>query len=149
MTPLLSIRPTPERTTRPLQARSTLPRAESMPPSLVYFAPVAGGRLGGWWQRFMFWLLAPAPQDCAPPPNRLGEVKREFGASLADVDTLEAEQLRWRVGEARSLRDLWHLRSDVYHAISVAHSQGEAEARLVLINAHFPSRAPRSQFASL
>lgn len=149
MMPLLSIRPAPDRASRSLQPRSTQPRAECMPPSLVYFAPVSGGRVGGWWQRLMFWLLAPAPQDCAPPPNRLGEVKREFAASLADVDTLGAEQLRWRVGEARSLRDLWHLRSDVYNAISVAHSQGEAEARLLLINAHFPTRAPRSQFAPL
>ncbi len=149
MISLLSNRPAAYRALNTLQPRSTLPRAESIPPSLVYFAPVAGGRLGGWWQRLMFWLLAPAPQECAPPPNRLGEVKREFGASLADCDSLAAEQLRWRVGEARSLRDLWHLRSDVYNAISVAHSQAEAEARLVLINAHFPSRAPRSQFAAL
>ncbi len=138
---------------RPLKARSTLPgalgpRTECVPPSLVYFAPVAATG-GGWWQRLMFWLLAPAPQDAAPPPNRLGQVKREFGASLADVDGFEAEQLRWRVSEARSLRDLWHLRGDTYNAIAVAHSQGEAEARLLLINQHFPSRAPRSQFAAL
>ncbi len=138
---------------RHLQARSalpsaTLPRTECMPPSLVYFAPTSGAT-GGWWQRLMFWLLAPAPQDAAPPPNRLGAVKREFSASLADVDSLDAEQLRWRVANAHSLRDLWHLRSDVYNAISMAHSQAEAETRLVLINAHFPSRAPRSQFAPL
>ncbi len=147
---LLFFRPTAQRPRR-LQPRSTLPastlpRSTCMPPSLVYFAPAAQG---GWWHRLMFWLLAPAPQDAAPPPNRLVTVKREFGAALADVDSLPAEQLRWRVNQAHSLRDLWHLRSDLYHAISVAHSQGEAEARLVLINAHFPTRAPRSQFAPL
>lgn len=153
MSLLLLFRPSTSRPAR-LHARSTLPgatlpRAESMPPSLVYFSPAPAGGAGSWWHRLMFWLLAPAPQDAAPPPNRLGEVKREFGASLADVDGLGAEQLRWRVREARSLRDLWHLRSDVYNAISMAHSQGEAEARLVLLNAHFPTRAPRSQFAPL
>ncbi len=140
-----------QRSSRRLQPRAALPsatltRAESMPPSLVYFAP---GATGGWWQRLLFWLLAPAPQQVAPPPNRLGQVKREFGASLADVDSVGAEQLRWRVANAHSLRDLWHLRSDVYNTIAMAHSQAEAEARLLLINAHFPSRAPRSQFAPL
>lgn len=153
MIPLFTSRHPSPRPSR-LQARSTLPlatlpRAECVPPSLVYFAPVAAGAAGGWWQRLMFWLLAPAPQDAAPPPNRLGEVKREFGASLADVDSLGAEKLRWRVRQAHSLRDLWHLRSDVYNAISMAHSQAEAEARMLLINAHFPTRAPRSQFAPL
>ncbi len=125
---------------------STLPRSACMPPSLVYYSPAAGG---GWWQRLMFWLLAPSPRDTAPPPNRLAVVKREFAAALADVDNLAAEQLRWRVQQAHSLRDLWHLRSDLYHAISVTHSQAEAEARLILVNAHFPTRAPRSQFAPL
>jgi hypothetical protein len=151
---MMSLLPFRTPATRPLQARTTLPsatlpRVECVPPSLVYFAPVAGGALGGWWQRLMFWLLAPAPQELAPPPNRLGEVKREFGASLADVDGLGADQLRWRVQNARSLRDLWHLRSEVYNAVALAHSQGEAEARLLLINQHFPTRAPRSQFAPL
>ncbi|MCZ8176744.1 MAG: hypothetical protein O9343_16295 [Burkholderiaceae bacterium] len=130
-------------------SRATMTRTECMPPSLVYFAPVSGGALGRCWHRLMFWLLAPAPQLQAPPSNRLGEVKREFGASLADLDGVGAEQLRWRVRQAHSLRELWHLRSDVYNTVALAHSQGEAEARLLLINQHFPTRAPRSQFAPL
>jgi hypothetical protein len=132
------------RSALPTVSLSTQPRAECMPPSLVS-APV----VGSWWQRLMFWLMAPAPADRAPPPNRLLAVKREFGALLADVDNHSAERLRWRIAEAHSLRELWHLRSEVYAAIAVAHSQGEAESRLLLINAHFPTRAPRSQFATL
>ncbi len=97
----------------------------------------------------MFWLLCPGPVHSAPPPNRLGQVKREFGTSLADVDGVDADQLRWRVQHAQSLRELWHLRSDLYSTIAVAHSQGEADARLKLINQHFPSRAPRSLLAPL
>jgi hypothetical protein len=128
---------------------ATLPLGECVPPSLVYFVPVAGGALKGWWQRLMLWLLAPGPVDSAPPPKRLGQVKREFGTSLADVDGVNADQLRWRVQHAQSLRELWHLRSDLYSTIALAHSQGEADARLKLINQHFPSRAPRSQFAPL
>jgi hypothetical protein len=154
MIPLLSSWSFLKREPRRLQARSalptvTLPRSECMPPSLVYLAPAAAGGSGSMWQRLMFWLLAPAPQHRAPPPNRLGAVKREFGATLADVDSLGAEQLRWRIVNAHSLRDLWHLRSEVYNAVAVAHSQVEAETRLVLLNAHFPTRAPRSQFAPL
>jgi hypothetical protein len=120
-----------------------------MPPSLVYFAPAAATAAGSAWQRLMFWLLTPAPQQAAPPPNRLGAAKREFGASLADVDSLGAEQLRWRIVHAHSLRELWHLRSDVYSTVAVAHSQFEADSRLQLLNAHFPTRAPRSQFVPL
>jgi hypothetical protein len=120
-----------------------------MPPSLMYFAPVAGGALKGWWQRLMLWLLGPGPVEPAPPPNRLGLVKREIGTWLADVDGEHADQLRWRAQHAQSLRELWHLRSDLYSTISVAHSQSEADARLKLINQHFPTRAPRPLFAPL
>jgi hypothetical protein len=154
MNPLPSSWSLSRREPRRLQPRSalptvTMPRSECMPPSLVYLAPAATAGGGSVWQRLMFWLLAPAPQHRAPPPNRLGAVKREFGATLADVDNLGAEQLRWRIVHAHSLRDLWHLRSEVYNAVAVAHSQVEADARLVLLNAHFPTRAPRSQFAPL
>jgi hypothetical protein len=103
----------------------------------------------GWWQRLMCWLLAPGPAPAALPADRLGRVKREFGASLSDVDGVDAEQLRLRVQQARSLRALWHLRSDTYKAIAWAHSPDEAEARLVLINQHFPTRAPQPQLSTL
>jgi len=145
MTPLLRLWSPSKLQARQLQARSSLLpssslRAECVPPSLVY-APSAGSP----WQRFMFWLLAPAPTDTATAPNLLGRVKRDFGATLADVDTAAADDLRGRIHEAHSLRELWHLRSDVYGAVSTAHGQLEAEARLILINAHFPVRAPRAQ----
>jgi hypothetical protein len=154
MNQLLSSWPFSKRAPRPLQARKSLPaalmpRTECMPPSLVYFAPGVATVAGSAWQRLMFWLLAPAPQHAAPPPNRLGAAKREFGASLADVDTVGAEQLRWRIVHAHSLRELWHLRSEVYSTVAVAHSQFEADSRLQLLNAHFPTRAPRSQFVPL
>jgi hypothetical protein len=142
----------PKRNAPRLASRSTLPtlpcspstRAPCAPPSLVYAAETDGA-----WQRFLGWLLAPEPGQFSPPPNRLDAVRREFGAALADVDSTEAERLRWRLAHAVSLRDLWHLRSDVYNTIATVHSQAEAESRLLLINAHFPTRAPRSQFASL
>ena len=117
-------------------------RVEVRPPSLRC-AP------GGGWQKLMFWLLSPAPQDAAPPLNRLPGVRTDFLATLSDLDSDDAEQLRRRIHDARSLRELWHLRAEVYRIIGVAHRQGEAEDRVSLLNRHFPTRAPRSQLAPL
>lgn len=118
-------------------------RVEVQPPSLCY-APQ-----GSAWQRFMFWLLAPAPHEAAPPPNRLPGVRTDFLATLSDFDGDDVEQLRRRIRDTRSLRELWHLRAETYRVVGVHHSQAQAEERLSLLNRHFPTRAPRSQFATL
>ncbi|MBA4176082.1 MAG: hypothetical protein C0505_05915 [Leptothrix sp. (in: Bacteria)] len=118
-------------------------RAEACPPSLR-FAPA-----GGAWQRAMFWLLAPSPRAAAMAPDRLPDVRSDFLGTLADIAGDEADALRCRIREARTLRELWHARAEVYRIVGVAHSQGLAEERLGLLNRHFPTRAPRSQFAPL
>ena len=117
-------------------------RVECVPPSL-HHAPDSA------WQRLMVWLLAPAPQDTAQPLNRLPGVRTDFMAALADIATAEADRLRLRIHDAQSLRELWHVRSDLFSVVGVARSQAEAEQRLLLLNRHFPTRAPRSQFAAL
>jgi hypothetical protein len=101
------------------------------------------------WQRLMFWLMAPAPQEVAPPLNRLPGVRDEFLASLSDIAGDDADALRERVSHCRSLRELWHARAEVFRLVGVAHSQAEADTRLAALNRHFPARAPRSQFAPL
>ena len=117
-------------------------RVQCGPPSLRH-AP------GSLWQRLMFWLLAPAPRDAAPPLNRLPGVRTDFMASVADISTEEADHIRLRIHESRSLRELWHVRAELYRVVALTHSQAQAEQRLLLLNRHFPTRAPRSQFASL
>ena len=117
-------------------------RVEVCPPSLRT-AP------GSAWQRALFWLLAPAPQHASPPLNRLAEVRDEFAATVADISGDDAHTLRDRIALARSLRELWHARAEVYRVVAVAHSQSQAEERVALLNRHFPTRAPRSQFAPL
>jgi hypothetical protein len=117
-------------------------RVEVCPPSLRH-APASP------WQRLMCWLVAPATQDCAPPLNRLPAVRDDFLDRLADVQVEGAQALRLRVDSARSLRELWHLRTEVYRLVALQYSQGEAEQRLALLNHHFPTRAPRSGFAVL
>jgi hypothetical protein len=117
-------------------------RVEVRPPSLRH-APAS------LWQRVIFWLLAPAPHEAAPPLNRLPGVANEFVACLADLPPEQSEALIYRIGLARSLRELWHLRPDVYRLVAVHHSQFEAEARLNRLNRHFPTRAPRSAVAPI
>jgi hypothetical protein len=130
------------RTTTLLGPHSGL-RVEVCPPSLR----CAPG--GGWWQRLMFWLMAPAGQESAPPLNRLPGVRRDFLATLSDIQTTESDDLRQRIENTRSLRELWHLRAEVYRVVGLAHSEAQATERLSLLNRHFPTRAPRSQFAPL
>ena len=117
-------------------------RLEVCPPSLRNAPP-------NLWQRLVFWLMAPAPQDAAPPLNRLPRVRAEFMHLLQDICGEDADRLRWRIDESRSLRELWHLRADTFRVVGIHHSQAEAERRLARLNCHFPTRAPRSQFAPL
>jgi hypothetical protein len=98
------------------------------------------------WQRLLFWLLAPLPREASPPLNRVPLVRVEFMRAVADVEGDEADGLRNRIALSRSLRELWHLRAELFRLIGVAFSQREAESRLATLNQHFPARAPRSQF---
>lgn len=121
---------------------SRLTRFEVRPPSLRHAPPSP-------WQRLLFWLIAPAPQDASPPLNRLPAVRDEFRCAIHDIDEQARYGLVARVAQARSLRDLWHMRIDVYNLVALHHSEFEAGQRLALLNRHFPTRAPRSGFAPL
>lgn len=119
----------------PTSLRST--RLEVRPPSLRH-AP------SSFWQRVVFWIMAPEPMDAAPPLNRLPGVQSEFLAAIADIQSDAAWDLSHRIGHARSLRELWHMRLDVYNLIAVHRSEFEAAQRLARLNHHFPVRAPRN-----
>lgn len=97
----------------------------------------------------LFWLLAPSPMDVAPPSNRVPAIRVEFMRAVADIALDEADELRNRIALAHSLRELWHLRPEVFRVIGLGLNQREAETRLGLLNRHFPARAPRSQFGHL
>jgi hypothetical protein len=117
-------------------------RAEVCPPSLRQ-AP------GSVWNRMWFWLLAPGPLQSSPGLNRLPPVRQDFIDSLEGIRPEDAGSLCARIGHARSLRELWHLRAELYSVVAISHSQHEAERRLARLNRHFPTRAPRSGFAPL
>jgi hypothetical protein len=117
-------------------------RAEVCPPSLRQ-APPSG------WNRLWFWLLTPGPLQASPSLSRLPPVRQDFLDSIDDIDSSAADRLSQRIDQARSLRELWHLRADLYHVVAVQRSQHEAERRVSLLNRHFPTRAPRSGFVPL
>jgi len=118
-------------------------RLEVRPPSLRQAPDQA-------WQRLLFWLLAPTPGAVSPGAGRLGSVRTDFHACVADLICVpDAGDLVHRIEMARSLRELWHLRPDVYRLVAVEHSQAEAEARVASLNRHFPTRSPRSGFMPL
>ncbi|HMO48496.1 MAG TPA: hypothetical protein PKB14_21035 [Rubrivivax sp.] len=117
-------------------------RAEVCPPSLRQ-APRSG------WNRLWFWLLSPGPLQASPALNRLPPVRQDFLDSLSDIAGAAADSLSLRIDQARSLRELWHLRAELYHVVALSHSQREAEQRVSQLNRHFPTRAPRSGFVPL
>ncbi len=116
-------------------------RTEVTPPSLRQ-APSSLPR------RLWFWLLAPAPLQAAPPLNRLPPVRQAFLHVLLDLPCGPSQSLAQRISHAHSLRELWHLRAEVYHLVAVHHSQSEAEGRLQALNRHFPTRTPRGSLAT-
>jgi hypothetical protein len=117
-------------------------RAEVCPPSLRQ-APQSA------WNKLWFWLLSPGPLHGSPSLNRLPPVRQDFLDSLGDIATAAADALSARIDQARSLRELWHLRAELYNVVAISLSQHEAERRLARLNRHFPTRAPRSGFVPL
>lgn len=101
------------------------------------------------WGRLWFWLSAPGPLAASPPPGRLPPVRSDFLDTIADVAADLARDLAQRIDRARTLRELWHLRTEVYRVVAVQHSQFEAERRVARLNRHFPTRTPRSAFTPL
>lgn len=133
---MLSFSLLPPRDRRPPLGEASSLRSEVCPPSLRQ-APDSA------WHRVVFWLLAPAPGEASLPANRLPGVRADFAAVLADIDGDDADALRNRIAATLTLRELWHLRAELYRVVGVAHRQSEAEIRVGLLNRHFPLRAPR------
>jgi len=113
-------------------------RIEVCPPALWPSSLTLWGRAKRWLNRSP-WM--PAAQR---PVNRLALVKNEFQVSLDDLRSPEATDLGDRIERARSLRELWHLRSTLYHLLAIDFSEQEAERRMAQLNRHFPVRAPRN-----
>lgn len=74
----------------------------------------------------------------------LSLVRREFVDALHDVRTQQAGDLLGRIRTARSMRELWHLRIDIYNLVARHRDESEASYRLNRLNRFFPQRVGRS-----
>ena len=86
---------------------------------------------------------ASTPAESVALCRALLSIQREFVLELADVTTTEAGILQCAIWRARSMRELWHLRTAVFKVVAVRHSQLEADRRLARLNRHFPTRTAR------
>jgi hypothetical protein len=125
-------------------------RIESCPPSALPSRP-------GWADRLMDWLTQGgyaatarhADEEDGHTPagvTPLSAVRQEFLDSLGDVASRQASAVAERIAQACSLRELWHLRTDVFSVVACHADQAEARSRLARLNRYFPVRAPRSGF---
>jgi len=118
----------------------------------VQICPPARQRPPGWRQRLLEWLAGSWPADERPPEvpeasPALDRARLDFVDALDGIAAPEAAALALRIGQARSLREFWHLRTDVFNMVARhGGGQGVATARLALLNGHFPTRSPRSGF---
>jgi hypothetical protein len=108
-----------------------------------------------WLQRVQAWLCAgwPLPtrdaDDSGEAPAVLEQARLDFLDALADLHGPHAATLRDQIHGARSLRELWHRRTEVFSLVALQLDQLEADERLAELNRHFPTRSPRSGFGAL
>lgn len=116
----------------PVNPSSTLPGRTTVSPPAIW------GQAEPVWKLLWGWLRT----SDAPAERRLHileQARRDFADALADIPAADASDLRRRGQSARSLRELWHLRADLYSVVACHRSQAEADRRLRLVNRHFPT----------
>lgn len=89
------------------------------------------------WSSILGWLREEQPEQ----PDRVRVIdaaRTDFLHAMADLCSADANGLRQRVGVARSLRELWHLRTELYGLVARHVSQVVADQRLAQVNRHFP-----------
>ena len=110
--------------------------------------PDVAPRRDSLWTAALRWLVG-GDVDVAPALRTpLERARSEFVAALEGLGEADHNGLLKRAQHARSLRELWHLRSELYTLIARRVSQIEADARLSRVNQHFPTRAQRSSTPS-
>ncbi len=104
-----------------------------------------------WTQRLRRWLNQGWASAGSPAPGvtALSDIRYEFVTCLDDVPTHQAAALAARILRARSLRELWHLRAELFMVISCHSDEAEAAQRLGRLDHYFPRRVTRSAFGPL
>lgn len=83
----------------------------------------------------MPFMRSKAQADAEKNKMSPSKVKLKIELSFQDIDSSEAERLRYKIRSTREVKDLWMLRSDIHQLISRHISQQEAAKR---INALLP-----------
>lgn len=134
-------------------------RTEVCPPALRRSRPSSSWQ-EGWQAGLRDWLQTAWPAHAgsanstqshwpkelsmtAQSSTPLSLVRLEFVDSLRDIRTQQAGDLLGRIRIARSMRDLWHLRTEIYNLVSCQHDETEATYRLNRLNRFFPQRVRR------
>ena len=134
-------------------------RIEVCPPALRRSTPSSSWQ-EGWQAGLRDWLQSAWPTHAgsalstqshwpkelamtAQSSSPLSLVRREFVDSLRDIRTQQAGDLLGRIRIARSMRDLWHLRTEIYNVVSHHRDESEATYRLNRLNRFFPQRVGR------
>jgi hypothetical protein len=118
-------------------------RAAASPSTLARFEvrpPARWGQADSVWQSLWSWLSDDTAAATTPgtSPQRLMQARQDFCTALNGLLSRDAQDLRQRGAHARSLRELWHLRTELYGVIARHLDQREAERRVARINHHFP-----------
>jgi hypothetical protein len=96
------------------------------------------------WSKGLRWLVGGDVEAVPALRTPLERARSEFVAALTGLAEADHHGLLKRAQHARSLRELWHLRSELYTLIARRAGQPEADARLARVNQHFPTRAQRT-----
>jgi hypothetical protein len=136
---MLSIRPLRRARTVDTQPSSSTPafqpstRRDVCPPALL--PQPADTAVRRWLRR----LGAPAVL-AADPLQQVLDVREEFARALDGIGSQHAQFLQHRIRHQRSLRELWHLRAEMFVLIARALTEHEAERRMAPLARHFSAR---------
>jgi hypothetical protein len=109
------------------------------------------------WQRRLGAWLASTPavgtggsplddwQPSAARSAELNNARSAFATVLDDIHGVQSGGCLSSIRAARSLHELWHLRSEVFSLVSRNRSQAEATRRMAVLDLHFPRRARRGR----
>jgi hypothetical protein len=96
------------------------------------------------WSATLRWLVGGDLEAVPALRTPLERARCEFVAAMTGLVEVDYNGLLQRAQHARSLRELWHLRSELYTLVARCASQCEADARLARVNQHFPTRTQRT-----
>ena len=96
------------------------------------------------WSSALRWLVGGDVEAVPSLRTPLEKARVEFVAAMTGLLDMDHNDLLLRAQHARSLRELWHLRSELYTLIARHVSQHVADDRLARVNQHFPTRAQRT-----